>query len=933
MVDSRTKSGKVALVAAVAAVVTCIGVLIGWLFDLDFLKRLSPGFVSMNPMTAVALILAGVSLALFLWSPRGRDEISRGRILTARLCALVVLLIGLARLLALTVGWDLGVDQWLFASKLADGLHTPSLIAPSAALNFCLLGGALLVVDREKRIVRSCCEGSVIVVGFGSVLATLGYCYGIQAFYRFGEFIPMALHAAMTFIILTVALLLSHTDRGLLAVFAGEKASGTMTRRLMPAVILIPAGFGWLELRGELTGTFDSTVGNALFAVANILVFTFLVCRNARELHAEELAYEQAEEAFRESQRRFYSAFEHAPIAVALVSPAFKWLKVNLALCELFGYSEAELLARSVQDITHPDDVNLSLSSIRRLIDGEAASFSIEKRYIHRRGHVIMGLLYVALIRDAHSQPSYFIAQINDIGERKRAGEIAEQLAAIVENSDDAIISKTTDGIITSWNPGAERMFGHTAQEMIGESSKTLVPLDRPDEESEILAGFARGEVVRHIESVRFRKDGQRFDISATISPIKHADGRIVVASEIVRDITGRKRFEAQLFQSQKMETVGKLAGGVAHEFNGIMTTIIGESEVLLGGLPSRSSLAGNAISIQKAAGRAATLTRQLLAYGRKQVLQSEILDLNLLLADMESSLRLLMGRGAELVIAPGAGLKAVMIDPQQMKQVMVNLVMNAADAMPNGGKLTLETANVTLDHESVGRFPELKVGDYVMLAVSDTGTGMSDEVKSHVFEPFFTTKGVGQGAGLGLSTCYGIIKQSGGLISLHSERGRGTRFEIHLPQTEPNATISVERLDSPNLPGGSETILLVEYATALREMSAALLRRLGYTVFSTASGIEALRLQQQGNLGRIDLLFSLFVMPQMSGLELAEHVHAFYPHTRVLFTFGYAEDALIQQCPPNHGWAFLQKPFTPTALAQKVRDVIERPKKPRNGL
>ena len=392
------------------------------------------------------------------------------------------------------------------------------------------------------------------------------------------------------------------------------------------------------------------------------------------------------------------------------------------------------------------------------------------------------------------------------------------------------------------------------------------------------------------------------------------------------RDITARIRLESRLIQSQKLETVGRLAGGIAHEFNSILTAIIGQSELLLGDLPAWSPLVKNAAEINKAAVRAATLTRQLLAYGRKQILQPESLDLNQVIGDMEVFFHHLMGADVATQIVPNPGLKAVKADAGQIEQVIMNMAINARDAMPNGGKFMLETANVAFDQEMVGRYPELKPGDYVMMAITDTGTGMSAEVKAHVFEPFFSTKATGQGTGLGLSTCYGIIKQSGGHISVYSEPARGTTFKIYLPQFEPEAKPSSGRLNLPDLPRGVETILLVEDDPALQEMAATLLRRLGYTVWAAANGIEALSLKQQRDIGHIDLLFTDVVMPQMSGKELADRVHALFPQTKILFTSAYTENAVVHQGVLDKGVALLQKPFTPSALAHKLREVLDQP-------
>jgi two-component system cell cycle sensor histidine kinase/response regulator CckA len=417
-------------------------------------------------------------------------------------------------------------------------------------------------------------------------------------------------------------------------------------------------------------------------------------------------------------------------------------------------------------------------------------------------------------------------------------------------------------------------------------------------------------------------KDGKILDRYS--APVVGKDGKHYGRIWTFRDITARKRLERQLFQSQKMETVGKLAGGVAHEFNSILTAIIGQSELLLADLPAESSMTKNATEIGIAAGRAAVLTRQLLAYGRKQLLQAETIDLNQVVASMEGIFRHLMGDDVSTQIIPASDLHTVKADAGQIEQVIMNMIINARDAMPNGGKLILETTNVSFDQESVGRYPELKPGDYVMLAITDTGTGMSEKVRDRVFEPFFSTKEVGQGTGLGLSTCYGIIKQSGGHISVYSEPARGSCFKIYLPQVAREVKISMPPLKSPDLPRGTETILLVEDDPALREMAATLLRRLGYTVLDAANGIEALEVKQRRDIGHIDLLFTDVVMPHMSGKELADRVRALFPYTKILFTSAYTANAIVHQGVLDKGVALLQKPFTPSALASKVREVMD---------
>jgi PAS domain S-box-containing protein len=397
-----------------------------------------------------------------------------------------------------------------------------------------------------------------------------------------------------------------------------------------------------------------------------------------------------------------------------------------------------------------------------------------------------------------------------------------------------------------------------------------------------------------------------------------------ILGSQFGQFVQGRQ-LEGQLLQSQRMETVGKLAGGVAHEFNSILTAIIGQSDMLLADLPANDPLVKNATEIRKAADRAASLTRQLLAYGRKQMLRLETLDLNQIVAGLEGMLLHLMGGDVDVRIIPATGLHSVQADSGQLDQVLMNIAINAREAMPHGGTLTLETSNFTLDEEITGSSAELKPGDYAVLSITDTGKGMSPAVKARVFEPFFTTKGAGEGTGLGLATSYGIIKQSGGHMTVYSELGRGTSFKIYLPHVQRSAAPRPQLREPPDLPHGTETILLVEDDPALREMAAMLLQRLGYDVLTAAGGADALRLLEQQGEKPVDLLFTDVVMPHLDGKELADRILASHPKTKVLFTSAYTENSMVHQGVLGASMALLQKPFTPSALAHKVRQVLDQ--------
>jgi signal transduction histidine kinase/response regulator RpfG family c-di-GMP phosphodiesterase len=380
---------------------------------------------------------------------------------------------------------------------------------------------------------------------------------------------------------------------------------------------------------------------------------------------------------------------------------------------------------------------------------------------------------------------------------------------------------------------------------------------------------------------------------------------------------------EKQLRQAQKVEAIGRLAGGVAHDFNNILTAILGYSDLLLLRIKADSPLHGSVEEIRTAAQRAAALTRQLLAFSRKQILEPKVVNLNDILLDLSKMLSRMIGEDIELVTRGAWDLGRAKVDPGQIEQVITNLAINARDAMPHGGKLTIETANVVLDETCALRMEDVAPGKYVSIAVSDTGSGMTPEVQARLFEPFFTTKAEGKGTGLGLAMCYGIVKQSGGHISVYSEPGHGTVFKIYLPRIEEAATVDAKQ-DPVELPQGKETILLVEDEAGLRKLTKLVLQDLGYTILEAANGCEALRIAQEREGTGFDLVFTDVVMPQMGGKELADHLHSMRPDTKVLFTSGYTEDAIVHHGVLNDDVAFLHKPYTPNVLALKLREVLD---------
>jgi PAS domain S-box-containing protein len=432
------------------------------------------------------------------------------------------------------------------------------------------------------------------------------------------------------------------------------------------------------------------------------------------------------------------------------------------------------------------------------------------------------------------------------------------------------------------------------------------------------------------IEEPQTTSEGNIITLLTSKVPLRHSNGEIGGVIGTYYDISDRKhaevekaKLEGQLQQAMKMEAVGRLAGGVAHDFNNLLTVITGYSELLLQKMEKDSPMHAEMEEISRAGERAASLTQQLLAFSRKQIIEPKVLHLDSLVAEMHRMLIRLIGEDIALQTTTGKSLGSVKVDPGQFQQILVNLVVNARDAMPGGGKIVVETMNVDLDEGYCATHPYISPGRYVMLSVSDTGHGMSDEVKAHIFEPFFTTKERGSGTGLGLATTFGTVKQAGGSIEVYSEAGIGTSFKIYLPRVEEEASPPVKDDRPQDMRGGSETVLLVEDEDIVRNLCIRILEQLGYKVMQARNGAEAIALTQ-GYGDRIDLLLTDVVMPGMSGAELATKLVPLQPYMKVLFTSGYTDDAILRHGILEEGVSFIGKPYTPSALARKVREVID---------
>jgi two-component system cell cycle sensor histidine kinase/response regulator CckA len=502
--------------------------------------------------------------------------------------------------------------------------------------------------------------------------------------------------------------------------------------------------------------------------------------------------------------------------------------------------------------------------------------------------------------------------------------EVLHRLWSTIEQSTDIVMILDRSGVMEYVNPAFKALTGYSSEESVGQTLGILKSEHQAGElYEEMWNTVLSGNVFRGIVTNR-KKNGETFIIEKALTPLRDAGGQITHFIATGRDITERRKLESDLQQAQKMDAIGRLAGGVAHDFNNLLMVISAYAELMLDSLSEDHPLRRNVCEIMTAARSAADLTHQLLAFGRKQMQALQLLDLNTVIGEINMMLPRLIGEDIELVFAPGRGLGKVKADPVQIEQIVMNLAANARDAMPRGGKLIIETANMSVDETYSEHHSIVPAGDYVRLAVTDSGQGIAAEHLAHIFEPFYTTKEAGKGTGLGLATVYGIVKQNGGFVWVYSEPGLGTTFKVYLPRVAAGVNIEVRpNKVSRESPHGNETLLLVEDEMAVRQSTREFLMRSGYTVLEAHDGEHALHISREYP-DPIQMMITDVVMPQMGGARLAEQLASERPDMKVLFVSGYAENTFLRHGTIDVTTRFLQKPFSLRMLAAKIREVLE---------
>lgn len=635
----------------------------------------------------------------------------------------------------------------------------------------------------------------------------------------------------------------------------------------------------------------------------------------------------RAEQLLAESEQRLRAIVDNEPACVKLLGAGCTLLDINPAgLRMLEADSLAQVVGASVLALIQPEHRPAFAELSERVLSGETGSLEFEIRSI--KGTYRWLETHAVPLRDGLGEAKV-LALTRDITARRSAETALRESEARTQ-----LLVRSSNIGLWDWDLVTNSVFfsaewksqlGYADDELpsvLAEWESRLHPEDR---EATLAAvkRYLQGDDSDYEVEFRLRhKDGSWVWILARASMVRDAGGQPIRMMGCHIDITERKRLIAQFQQAQKMEAVGQLAGGVAHDFNNLLTVIAGCSDMLLEMLPSADPMRESVKAISEASERAASLTRQLLAFSRQAVVEPQVLDVNAVVDGAAKMLRRLVGEDVLLTTVLEPALNRVKADPGQLEQVLMNLTINSRDAMPKGGQLTIETRNVELDDDDARIRVDCKPGSYVLLTVTDTGCGMTPDVKSRMFEPFFTTKGAGKGTGLGLAMVFGAIKQSGGMIDVYSEPGCGTTFKILFPAVAEQIA-AAERRESRGGDAGTETILFVEDEEGVRALAALVLQRKGYKVFAATDGRDALRVIDKNRVP-IDLLMTDVVMPGMDGRELADVLRRRFPHIKVLFSSGYTDDAVVRHGVLNKEVSFLQKPYTPLSLANKVREVLD---------
>jgi PAS domain S-box-containing protein len=604
-----------------------------------------------------------------------------------------------------------------------------------------------------------------------------------------------------------------------------------------------------------------------------------------------------------------------------------EWVFLNDAACKFWGYRREDLLGKTDRDIFPQDEADVYWEKDNEVLRTGIPDLNIEKQTIGGEPYTIA--TKKSIYKDPHTGESYIVGTIRDITEQKKVEEAIrrekDKAQQYLDIAGVMLVALDNQGTVNLINRKGCQILGYEQEhEVLGKNwFDHFIPEDMRDETRKVFNDLMWGDSSnrQYYENAVLTKGGGKRMVAWHNTPLNDGEGNVIGTLSSGEDITENRQLEEQLFQSQKMEAIGRLAGGIAHDFNNLLTAIIGYTDIIARDSDIKEKHRSYVEEIKKSAERAATLTQQLLAFSRKQIMQPKVININTMLKNTKNMLQRMIGEDIAFTLTLGDPIGMIKVDPGKIEQVIINLAVNARDAMPNGGTLEIETMNTSLDRAYCDIHKGSRPGDYVLLSVHDSGKGIDEETMKHIFEPFFTTKEIGKGTGLGLATVYGIVRQSGGYIDIQSRESRGTTVAIYLPRVD-EIPRTIEKTELSAAKGKNETILFVEDDDMVRNMVTAVLKQYGYHVIEAENGAVAVQLCEQEE--KIHLMITDVVMPGTSGPELVKQISSIQPDMKVLYVSGYTDEAIVHHGVLDENTPFLQKPFTPQKLALKVQELLQ---------
>lgn len=905
-----------------AVVLICLALIAGHIFRPAVFTLLIANLGESKPNSIIGFLLLSSAL-LF------RDNIRRSLRVLSHACAFCAVSLGALTGLEYMTGWKPGLDQLFFSSLIFTGSLHPSRMSPVTAVNFVLLGGATLLLDtRWRRIpISSILTWSVVCLSF---LSLTGHSFDPGARDQLRMFSSVALPSSFMFLLLCGAIMFARPKRGVAAILLSPDLGGQGARRLLPAVVFLPFTASLLIFRMYQHGSYGTALMVFLFVVAPVLIFVPLVLISASVVDRIESERKQSEEELRTSTQRFASVVGSAMDAIVTLDESQRIIVFNEAAEKMFGCPSWDAIGKPLDRFIPPESSEIHSQLIRNFGESRTSKRSIVHPTLLSAMRV-NGERFPIEATISHVQVAgqkLFTVILRDITARQLAEEtllLSEaRFRSIYEQAAVGIAQVALDGQFLMVNAALCRMLGYQEDELLARRVADIIHPDDLELQANHAAAQHNRATSHEVEKRYLHRDHSIVWVNVSSSVVTDAKGALLYSISVIQNVTERKRAEDQLQQAQKMEAIGRLAGGVAHDFNTLLNVMLGYSELLLADLSPDDPRHDRVMQIKNSGEAGALLTRQLLAFSRKQPTAQEVLDLREVVTKMTPILARLLHEDIELSVRCSDDRCLIKADPGQIQQLILNLGANAGDAMPTGGQISFEVKVVEIDDAYVEQHPTMTVGRHVMLSIGDSGTGMDPETAAHIFEPFFTTKEAGKGTGLGLATVYGIVKRSGGDIWVYSELGAGTIFKIYLPLAQdeavPERQEPVARISSSG--GCGETILLVEDSAALRELTQVILARDGYHILTAEDGVSAMELSNEYT-GPIHMVLTDVVMPRMRGPVLAKEIVRQRPDIAVVFLSGYTEEWILQ-LDGISGATLVEKPYTADALLRSIRRSLD---------